>query len=1503
MAKNIDSNNFFNYFNIDVSKNTLTLINDLIIGNNLTWNNPINCDSLDKLNSTGLSNNNLIIDGNNKTITINEDTIIFTGLFSGSKTTTFKNFKIIVNGNFKDANVFIATNSWCTELITNNYTLTINNCNVIVNGFVQSAFIGTNVGETTNIDINNCYTIINSNISNINNKIKFAFIGDNFGIYSKKLNGPNNFTSISSIKFNISNCYTIINSRVNTIFGSNIGAGIGDVKFQNFYCFVNDYDKSINDCRYLDNFGTTNFGVHLHEPSKFTLKNIYFIYNNCGTSNNNCYNGNCLGTNGNNTWRNGIIIVEPDEGIYYGGDGGDSNNNIIKMSEFFNMVDSSSEAYTRVMNNPIKPKVTCALENFNKNFLLINKKNYILPGTNNSLNIDVTTYNKLSYLNYIIKNSDFNIGSFQTGRNSSFNNLFTETTDISNNKILQLKNDVIIDDSNLWECLNLSLYNIIDGNNKLITINTSTNSTIIDKDSNANTNLFTGLFKLNKSVIFKNFKLIVNSNVIYTLLSGGFAGQLLVDNCSVIINGYAKYSLIPNNAVYGEFKLINSYTIINGSADCAIGGDHIGCNNNSRPYDPMFSMTNCYSIINGKANYIVADAAGLVNVGSWYKSQKITDCYFIINTSEVINIDTGFAPVLVPGSNPKPLLLLYYTNAKPTSNVTPLPIKDFNNPLNNPLNNYKNTYTIKYNNILYTLPGLTSSFNIDLSSSSQISYPPSIPTIGTKIYIGSIISNTNFNDVKFDDSNFFNSNFNGSILTNTSFTNSNLSYSNLINVDLTRANLQGANLTCVNLTNANLCNANLCNVDLCNANLCNANLCYANLSNANLSNADLSNANLSDANLSNANLTGAKLINTNLTLAKLTNTNLTNANLTSTDLTEATLECNILKNTTLNETNLSNTQILKIPTDSLKNLISKNIIGQPKFDSLSIKVANGYLIGPGVNLSNANLININFENIDLRDSNLSKSNLSNAKFIGTELGNTDLTYAVLNNITSSNITTTPIFSTSYKIYNKFIVGPNVNLSNCDLSYINTLPKDLSDTDLSGANLCSANLSNNNLSNTKLNNTNLTDVKFTSVRSGGISGIPKLSEEYKLINGYIIGPSINLMGANLSNATISNLNLTGLNMDDTNLENSTICETILSNCTFNNSVLSNTTLVNNIIDDTDFSNSKFTNLRTFNLTFTNSPKLPPNYVMNKDCIFGPSVNLSGFNLSNLKFSDVNLNGSNFSECNLSDTIFNISSNSSINNLSNVNFTNSNLTNCVCSNVNLSNAIFNSTILKNTSFKNITSYSSIVLPIDYKIINSKMFGPELNLLNIDLTNIDLTNTNLKNANLSEATFKNTVITGCNLSNTNLTNIKINEPNTSITSGKIIGIPILPSNYTLYNGFLIGSNINLKDADLSYFDIDSSNLSKNGKYDLSNINFTNCNLSYADFTDTKLSNCNFTDSKLISADFSKCDIYNVILKNANLTNTIFSNSELTKINLQKSIIVNTLFNDATLKDITYV
>ena len=71
MAKNIDSNNFFNYFNIDVSKNTLTLINDLIIGNNLTWNNPINCDSLDKLNSTGLSNNNLIIDGNNKTITIN----------------------------------------------------------------------------------------------------------------------------------------------------------------------------------------------------------------------------------------------------------------------------------------------------------------------------------------------------------------------------------------------------------------------------------------------------------------------------------------------------------------------------------------------------------------------------------------------------------------------------------------------------------------------------------------------------------------------------------------------------------------------------------------------------------------------------------------------------------------------------------------------------------------------------------------------------------------------------------------------------------------------------------------------------------------------------------------------------------------------------------------------------------------------------------------------------------------------------------------------------------------------------------------------------------------------------------------------------------------------------------------------------------------------------------------------------------------------------------------
>ncbi len=229
--------------------------------------------------------------------------------------------------------------------------------------------------------------------------------------------------------------------------------------------------------------------------------------------------------------------------------------------------------------------------------------------------------------------------------------------------------------------------------------------------------------------------------------------------------------------------------------------------------------------------------------------------------------------------------------------------------------------------------------------------------------------------------------------------------------DLTGAALTGAALSGVDLTGANLTNATLNSANLNDATLTGATLTSASLSKAILTGATLTSATLTDANLTDADLTGATL-----TMAALTGANLFNATLTGATLTGATFT-----------------------KASLNDVSSGDLIGTPSALPAHWTIVGGYLLGPGADLTDAVLIKADLNGVDLKGAiltgvisggitgtplalpsgwslvdgyligpgaNLTKAALSGAALTGANLTGANLAGAILTgaNLTGANLT-------------------------------------------------------------------------------------------------------------------------------------------------------------------------------------------------------------------------------------------------------------------------------------------------------------------------------------------------------------------------------------------------------------------------------------------------------------------------------------------------------------------
>jgi len=121
----------------------------------------------------------------------------------------------------------------------------------------------------------------------------------------------------------------------------------------------------------------------------------------------------------------------------------------------------------------------------------------------------------------------------------------------------------------------------------------------------------------------------------------------------------------------------------------------------------------------------------------------------------------------------------------------------------------------------------------------------------------------------------------------------------------------------------------------------------------------------------------------------------------------------------------------------------------------------------------------------------------------------------------------------------------LDLRGADLSSAHFYDVDFTGTDFRNANLSNAIFSDVTLTGVCLQESRLSQTEFLCVKSGGIDGVPRdLPKDYQVINGYLIGPYMDLRGAKLMGVDMAETCLTGTNLSQANLEGAYLRSAIL-----------------------------------------------------------------------------------------------------------------------------------------------------------------------------------------------------------------------------------------------------------------------------------------------------------------------------------------------------------------------
>ena len=650
---------------------------------------------------------------------------------------------------------------------------------------------------------------------------------------------------------------------------------------------------------------------------------------------------------------------------------------------------------------------------------------------------------------------------------------------------------------------------------------------------------------------------------------------------------------------------------------------------------------------------------------------------------------------------------------------------------------------------------------------------------------------------------------------------------------------------------------------------------------------DMSGADLRGANLAYSNATGINLTGANLTGVKSGNVAINNGvqpiftagsgfKFLSgyligpyADLTGIVFTDQDFSGTNLTGVDFTNSVLLNVKSG---NIVAAPVL--PIFPDVTFSLRGGYIIGPGVDLSNSDLSGIDLSNATITNANMLNSGLVNIRTGGVK-------------------GTTPLLRPTYMQRNGYIIGTGVDLSGADLS---------------GQNLSNAYFTNANISNAVFTNSILTTARSGGTMRYNAATIAKLPAKYTIRSTYIVGPSVDFSGDDFTGVDLSGTYLSGANFTNvvfTNTRSGNIEMLSAQPIVFsldpayyggsqygykylNGHIvgpgvdLSGSDFSGVNIASVDISGANLTNSRLINIQSSNIAGQPSaitsGYKVTARHIIGPNLDLSGYDFTNGDFSGADISGSD-----LTNAIFvntksggvsgsgsagtkftidtiptNIKYQLSLGYIvgPSVNLSEGDLSGVDVSGINLSNVVF-----YNTKSGKVVHNAETVLPTNYAFIGDYIVGPDVNLSTVDFSGADLRYLNLTNVNFGSA---------------NLYNVR---------SGYIVGVPKqLPPTFSFISGFIVGPSTDLSGADLSGGDLSGCNIQG---ADLTNANFYNVrsggvqgvprsplNAPYAITSNGYVvgNNVNLNGANLASIDMRGFTLSNAIMTNTNFANAKF-------------------------------
>ncbi len=302
-----------------------------------------------------------------------------------------------------------------------------------------------------------------------------------------------------------------------------------------------------------------------------------------------------------------------------------------------------------------------------------------------------------------------------------------------------------------------------------------------------------------------------------------------------------------------------------------------------------------------------------------------------------------------------------------------------------------------------------------------------------------------------------------------------------------------------------------------------------------------------------------------------------------------------------------------------------------------------------------------------------------------------------------------------------------------------------------------------------------------------------------VDGYVLGPGVNLAGAQLVGSRLTGVNLTGANLSGADLTGANLSGADLSYTNLAGAILTASTLKS---------------VKSGSITGTPTGALPTGWILAKGHLVGPGANLTDADLSDSDLTGARLTGALMTSANLTNADLRAVSGKD---LRGVSFYGASLINAKLAGLDLTGAVLKSV---------------------------RMSGIDLSGAN--LTNAALNSATLSNANLSNATFTGADLSSATLTGANVTGAALAGAITKLINAcGLVGQPReVASASGVVSGCYVSPKANLSGADFTGADLHG--LSMSGA-NLASVVFKQANLTGAILTGATITNADFTSATL--------------------------------------------------------